>query len=114
MKVRATDTMPANQEKEGAAQPDNGDPAEPARGAANGTGDGSPAEPFFVGMLPDEMSQWVDGGGGGGDTAPADPSADVTAEERELGQEAAALRTAEFVANIVAAMESGAALSAGF
>ncbi|KAJ2691428.1 hypothetical protein H4R19_006374 [Coemansia spiralis] len=86
------DTELANREKKGAAQPQNGNPAD----AASETIDA----PLFVGMLPDEMSQWVEDGGGSGASPVGTP-----ADERELMQEAAALRTAEFVSDIVAALE---------
>ncbi|KAJ1729900.1 hypothetical protein LPJ61_003301 [Coemansia biformis] len=68
-------------------------------------------QPLFVGLLPDEMSQLIRDGraldSGSADTA-AEAAAAVM-DEGELAREAAALRTAEFVSDIVAALESGEA-----
>ncbi|KAJ2781647.1 hypothetical protein H4R18_002749 [Coemansia javaensis] len=64
------------------------------------------AEPLFVGLQPDEMSTWIRSGLDQEAAASAAGDAQArAAAEAALAQEAAALRTAEFVSDIVAALE---------
>ncbi|KAJ2841384.1 hypothetical protein IWW36_006276 [Coemansia brasiliensis] len=67
--------------------------------------EGAPGEAQFTGMLPSEMSQWIREESAR-EGNPEDQQQPATADQEDLDREAESLRTAEFVSDIVAAMES--------
>ncbi|KAJ2295896.1 hypothetical protein IWW55_005287 [Coemansia sp. RSA 2706] len=74
----------------------------PADEAHNQAGDN---EAMFTGMLPSEMSRWIQDESVREDNQDQQP---VTADADDLKREADDLRTAEFVSDIVAVLENGA------
>ncbi|KAJ2320139.1 hypothetical protein IWW51_004706 [Coemansia sp. RSA 2702] len=92
-------TRPSNDD---AAEASNDVEDPPADEAHNQAGDN---EAMFTGMLPSEMSRWIQDESVREDNQDQQP---VTADADDLKREADDLRTAEFVSDIVAVLENGA------
>ncbi|KAJ1841045.1 hypothetical protein LPJ70_004381 [Coemansia sp. RSA 2708] len=100
--AEASNDNAAEASNDNAAEASNDVEDPPADDAHNQAGDN---EAMFTGMLPSEMSRWIQDESVREDNQDQQP---VTADADDLKREADDLRTAEFVSDIVAVLENGA------